>query len=166
MSFWATSSGQIATGDVQESGGFDPLPKGDYDGFLDKAEIQTWEGKKSINLRTRIGKRVIFLTLKCWDEDAKKRDRNLNLLVKFFQIAKVQMPAGEPDDMDLAKLCDKPMRFKLDVWETDDKQKSGNWLVNVDAVGAKAGESKPATAKAAPPKAAPSHPDEEDQIPF
>lgn len=162
MSFWQTSEGQQATGEVSDNS-FDPLAKGDYEGFIDKANVQTWEGKKSINLRTRIGKRVIFLTLKCWDDDTKKRDRALNLLVKIYQLAKVQMPNAEPDDMALAKLCDKPMMFKLDVWETDDKQKSGNWLVNVDAVGAKAGGS----VKAAPkPQQQSNSTEEEPDIPF
>lgn len=165
-SFWNTSSGTTATGEVNESSGSSHLEKGDYNGSLDKAENRVWEGKKSISLQLRTDKnRVTFLNLKCWDEDEAKRDRALNLLVKIFQCAKVALPNGEPTDADLAKLCNKPMRWKLDVWETDDKSKSGNWLVNVASAGATVAASKPAAP--APKPSAPTPADEyEEEIPF
>jgi hypothetical protein len=170
MSFWNTSAGTAATGEVAENN-FDPLPKGDYPAMLEEATVKVWEGVQSINLKARVidgpGKnRVLFLGLKCWDADSKKRDRAINLLVKLFQLTKAQMPAGEPDDAALSKITNKPLSLKLDVWEIDGK--SGNWLVNASEVGAVVtGKAAPAKTPAPAKKPAASNPgDFEDNIPF
>jgi hypothetical protein len=168
-SFWTVSTGGAATGEVAENN-FDPLPKGDYPAMLEEATVKEWEGVQSINLKARVidgpGKnRVLFLGLKCWDADSKKRDRAINLLVKLFQITKAQMPAGEPDDAALSKITNKPISLKLDVWEIDGK--SGNWLVNASEVGAVVGKAAPAKTAAPAKKPAASNPgDFEDDIPF
>ena len=152
MSFWNTSSGEKATGDVQEND-FAPLPKGDYICMFEEAKVDEYEGEQKIKLKARVvgdgfGKnRVLFLNLKCWDQSSEKRDKAIQLLVKIFGICKAKLPAGEPDDIALSQLCDKPISLKLGVWEMKDEGKSGNWLINADAVGAKAGAGKAAVAK-------------------
>ena len=147
MSFWTTSAGQEATGDVQESN-FDPLPRGWYLSMLESVEVDEYEGQKKVKIKARIvgegqGKnRVLFLNLKCFaGSDIKEtaRDRAIQVLVKMYNICKAKLPNGEPDDASLSQLVDKPMELMLDVWELEDKSKSGNWLMNVEAKGAKAG---------------------------
>ena len=147
MSFWTTSAGQEATGDVQESN-FDPLPRGWYLSMLESVEVDEYEGQKKVKIKARVvgdgpGKnRVLFLNLKCFaGSDIKEtaRDRAIQVLVKMYNICKAKLPNGEPDDASLSQLVDKPMDLMLDVWELEDKSKSGNWLMNVEAKGTKAG---------------------------
>ena len=150
-SFWSTSDGEKATGEVVESSGFDPLPKDWYISMLESVTVDEYQGQKKIKLKARVvgdgfGKnRVLFLGLKCWDDDEAKRDRAIQILVKMFNILGVKLPKGEPDDDDLADLVDKPIDLMLDEWEMENSKgelKSGNWLVNVEAKGTKAGKQK------------------------
>ncbi|MGN6704392.1 MAG: DUF669 domain-containing protein [Burkholderiaceae bacterium] len=148
MGFWQTSSGEKASGEVSDNN-FAPLPKGDYTAMFESAEIKVWEGIRSINLKTRIlsdfGKnRVLFFTIRAWDEDEKKRDRALNLLVKIHEVLGVPLPEDEPDDVSLSRITDKPIIIKTDVWKIEESGKSGNWLVNVKSVN-DTGSDKPAT---------------------
>jgi hypothetical protein len=172
-SFWATSNGEKATGEVTESN-FDPLPKAWYKSMFESASIDEYEGEKKVKFKARVvgegfGKnRVLFLNLKCWDEDEKKRDRAIQLLVKIFNILGVKLPKAEPDDADLSELVDKPLDLLLDVWDWEGK--SGNWLVNAEAKGVKAG-SEPAKVApkkpgAVPTKREPGDDDMDDDIPF
>ena len=177
-SFWQTSAGTEANGEVQENG-FDPLPKGNYLSMLESVEVDEYQGQKKVKIKARVigegfGKnRVLFLNLKCFsgpDIKEETRDRCINILVKMYNICKAKLPNGEPDDASLSQLVDKPMILKLDVWELEDKSKSGNWLVNVDSKGAKAGgeEKKPApkpSAKKPEPAREPGEYDDDD-IPF
>lgn len=180
MSFWTTSQGSEATGDVQESN-FDPLPRDWYLSMLESVEIDEYEGQKKVKIKTRVigegtGKnRVLFLNLKCFSGPGIKetaRDRAIQILVKMYNICKAKLPNGEPDDASLSQLVDKPMDLLLDVWELDDKSNAGNWLVNVEAKGTKAGGSHakaaPKAAAKAAPKAArePGGDDMDDDIPF
>lgn len=147
MSFWKTSSGTEATGEVEEMS-FDPLPKGWYTSMLEEVSVEEWEGQKKIKIKARIvgegfGKnRVLFLNLKAFEGDGIKdtaRDRAIQVLVKMYQLCKAKLPNGEPDDRSLSQLVDKPMDLLLEIWELEDKSKSGNWLVNCCAKGEKAG---------------------------
>ncbi|TAK97503.1 MAG: hypothetical protein EPO08_21170 [Rhodospirillaceae bacterium] len=147
MSFWKTSAGTEATGEVEEMS-FDPLPKGWYTSMLEEVSVDEYENQKKIKIKARIvgegfGKnRVLFLNLKAFEGDKIKdtaRDRAIQVLVKMYQICKAKLPNGEPDDRSLSQLVDKPMDLLLDIWELEDKSKSGNWLVNCAAKGEKAG---------------------------
>lgn len=174
MSFWTTSVGQEATGEVQEND-FAPLAKGWYLSLLESVEVDEYEGQKKVKIKARVigegaGKnRVLFLNLKCFSGDKIKetaRDNAIQILVKMYGICKVKLPNGEPDDDSLSQLVDKPMSLHLDVWELEDKSKSGNWLRNVEAKGVKAGTE---TAKATPKKPVNTGPGDEtdgDDIPF
>lgn len=147
MSFWSTSQGVQATGEVQEND-FAPLAKGWYLSLLESVEVDEYEGQKKVKIKARVigegaGKnRVLFLNLKCFAGEKIKetaRDNAIQILVKMYGICKVKLPNGEPDDDSLSQLVDKPISLLLDVWELEDKSKSGNWLRNVEANGVKAG---------------------------
>lgn len=150
MSFWNTSQGEQATGVVEEMS-FDPLAKGWYTSMLEEVSVEEYQDQKKIKIKARVvgegpGKnRVLFLNLKAFEgPDIKEtaRDRAIQVLVKMYGICKAKLPNGEPDDRSLSQLIDKPMDLLIDVWEKNDK--SGNWLVNVEARGAKAGGDTPA----------------------
>lgn len=171
MSFWTTSQGEQATGDVKENEGFDPLPKDWYLSMLESVEVDEYQGQKKVKIKARVigegfGKnRVLFLNLKCFpgaDIKETARDRAIQILVKMYNICKAKLPNGEPDDASLSQLVDKPINLYLDKWEIDDK--SGNWIVNVEAKGVQSG------VKAAPKKPAPSREpvsdDMDSDIPF
>lgn len=171
MSFWNTSEGTKATGEVQENNDFAPLPKGDYISMIEEASVDEYQGIKKIKFKARVvgdgpGKnRVLFLGLKCWDTESAKRDKAVQLLFKIFGICKAKMPRDEPTDEDLRQLCDKPISLKLGVWEIKDENKSGNWLINAEAVGAKAGAT--TTTKKPVAKVEPAFADGDDpDIPF
>ena len=147
-SFWSTSSGEQATGEVKESS-FDPLPKGWYLSMLESVEVDEYEGQKKVKIKARVigegneKNRVLFLGLKCFPGEKIKeetRDRAIQILVKMYNICKAKLPNGEPDDDSLSQLVDKPMNLMLDKWEINDK--SGNWLMNVEAKGVVVGEKK------------------------
>ena len=163
-SFWSTSSGEKATGEVQESN-FDPLPKGWYLSMLESVDVDECEGQKKVKIKARVigegnGKnRVLFLNLKCFPGDEIKeetRDRAIQILVKMYNICKAKLPNGEPDDSSLSQLVDKPLNLMLDKWELDDGSKSGNWLMNVEAKGVVVGKSAKPEKTAQKPTAKPS----------
>jgi hypothetical protein len=156
---------------------FDPLPKAWYTSMLEEVSVDEYQDQKKIKIKARVvgegpGKnRVLFLNLKAFEgPDIKEtaRDRAIQVLVKMYGICKAKLPNGEPDDRSLSQLIDKPMDLLLDVWEIDDK--SGNWLVNVEARGEKAGtatQAKPAPRQqAAPARQAPGFADMDSDIPF
>jgi hypothetical protein len=168
-SFWSMSNGEAATGEVVESN-FDPLPKDWYLSMLESVEVDEYQGQKKVKIKARVigegfGKnRVLFLNLKCFAGDEIKetaRDRAIQILVKMYNICKAKLPNGEPDDSSLSQLVDKPINLFLDVWELEDKSKSGNWLLNVEAKGVAAG------VKTAAKESAKAKQNEEyDDIPF
>jgi len=171
MSFWTTSAGEQATGEVKEND-FEPLPKDWYLSMLESVEVDEYEGQKKVKIKARVigegfGKnRVLFLNLKCFpgeDIKEKARDRAIQVLVKMYNICKAKLPNGEPDDASLSQLVDKPMNLMLDVWEIDGK--SGNWLQNVESKGVKVVKS---TVEKTPvvKKQVPTEDDDGDSIPF
>lgn len=173
MSFWTKSTGEQATGTVEDND-FKAIPKGPRKCIISKAEVKIWEGIKSVSFRFDIvegefSKRIIFAGLKCWDKDDKKRDRAIELLCKAFSVTNTKLPDGEPTDTDLAKLCDKPLMVNFGYFQPDEPGKEAiNFLKNFEAISKTV---KP-TAKTAPAKMAEFvEPDDsahvdEDSIPF
>lgn len=172
MSFWKTSTGVEATGDVQETN-FDPIPKSWQTCMLETAEVDEYEGQRKIKLKARVvdgeyKNRVIFMNLKAFEgPDIKdsQRDRAIQMLMKLYQVTKAKLPNGEPDDRSLAQLTDKPVDLYLDVWEINEK--SGNFLINVAAKGEQAGKGDMATNGKTPPQnKPPSGGGAMDDVPF
>lgn len=173
MSFWNVSTGEKATGEVQENN-FDPLPEGYYLCMLEEVKVNDYQGRKSIQVKARVvgdgfGKnRVLFMGLKAFDDDSKKRDRAINLLVKCANVTGAKLPDKEPDDIWLARLCDKPLQIKVGVYDLkkdDGSPLKGNFIQNFEGKAHKAGEGKAVAAKkevAATTNAS----DMDDDIPF
>lgn len=141
MSFWDTSDGVKATGEVKEND-FDPLPDGYYQTMEEEIKINEYQGKRTIQMKSRVigegfGKnRVLFLKLNAFDEDEKKRDRAINLLVKLANTLGVPLPKNEPDDTWLSKLTDKPHQTKLQKYafipNGGTETKVGNFIANFE----------------------------------
>lgn len=164
MSFWSTSTGEKATGEVKEND-FKPIPKGWYKQVFESIEIKdSVQYGKSINLKARIqgptnANRAIFTSLKPWDANEKKSDRAKNVLVAMYNAVGVALPKAEPDETSLDKLCNKSVEALYDVYEFENdkgEKIDGNWLVNVRGSSAK-------EAKKSEPKMVDA---EDDPIPF
>jgi len=182
MSFFSTSDGQqINTDGKFDSGGGDmpPIPKGTQVlSSIDQAKWSEYEGQRYIDLRWTIARpdeyanRKIFQKVKVNEPDMQKRDKALRMLAAIDANAGGKLVASEPTDESLiAALANRPMVLKLEVWELDDKSKTGNWVAQVGPYNKKAGDA-PVNPMSAPkaqaaPAAAPDPVDDfDDDIPF
>lgn len=184
MSFWNTTSGEKATGEVKENS-MEPLARGWYTCMLEEVANKEWEDDRYINLKARVvagpsSNRVVFLKLKVYETNsqyykAEARDNAIQKLVKLYSILKADTPKGEPDDRNLSQLIDKPLDIHLDVWKDNDtKEPKGNFIINFAARGSEAGNSTTTQARPAPSKTspvpkrkpAPDFSDMSDDIPF
>lgn len=178
-SFWKTSAGEEATGKVEETSGFAPIPREWYKSMFEEATVREWEGVKSVNLKTRVigegpfKNRVVFLKLKCWDEEDKKRDAAIQKATKISDTLGVKQPTHEPDDAYFSQWVDKPLDLLIDTFIPKDGSRPDGYpyLVNIDTKGAQSGvKAGSDPAKGAPKKAAPSREPGDDidsvDIPF
>jgi len=174
MSFWKTSAGTEATGEVKENN-LDALPKDWYTMMLEEVSNKEWEDDRYINIKARViagpmQNRVVFLKLKVYETNNKfykesARDNALEKLVRLYQILCVKLPAAEPDDRSLSQLSDKPLDVYLDIWKDQaTKEPKGNFITNFAAKGEKAGTAE--TAKKMPNKPAPGNSGVDSDIPF
>lgn len=141
MSFWNKSTGeQTQAQDSFESSGGEPIPeKTVVPAVASEMRWDSYDGERYVNARFEVvdGQykgRVVFLKLKFEGTD-KQRDRALDILATMDVITGaglMQLP-NEPSDMDLSKVCNKPMDIRLMVWEQEDKDEFGN--VKKDANG-------------------------------
>jgi hypothetical protein len=139
-SFWNVEGEDVRESEVKENS-FDntPVPVGWYAGILDKAEIKESDYGKSIKLQAdlKVGKdmKKCFLSLKCWEDDPKKRKRAIQMYSLLFKSLGKSPPDAEPDDEILSQLLGKKLGFKIEVYDMtgdDGKQLTGNWLSFVD----------------------------------
>lgn len=108
----------------------------------EEAKNDSYNGENYINLKWRVNlpkeyaNRVVFQKLKVYDQAKQKSAREMLAAIasnaggRLFQA----MMAGNeqmPSDASLQTLCNSPMVLLLDVWELDDKSKSGNWVRSV-----------------------------------
>lgn len=108
----------------------------------EEAKNDSYNGENYINLKWRVNlpkefaNRVVFQKLKVYDQAKQKSAREMLAAIatnaggRLFQA----MAAGNeqmPSDASLQTLCNSPMVLLLDVWELDDKSKSGNWVRSV-----------------------------------
>lgn len=169
MSFWQTSDGKKATGEVQANN-FDPVPKGTVPGIFESVEVDEYQGVRKIKLKTRVidgeyKNKVMYMNLNAFPGEGvtdKKRDRAINLFMKICNVLRVKPPENEPDDRFLSQLTDKPLDVGVDVWEMNGK--TGNYLTDVSARGEKAGASAPTPQRKPAPMMASGDPDID--IPF
>ena len=144
MSFFTLSDGQnVDNTGVMEMGGGDiaPIPKGtNVLAAADEAKIDEYNGERTIKIRWNVlqpeqyKNRKIFQKIKAFDNDSAVRDKALRMLVAIDTNCGGKLVASgqEPNDQSLtATLLNRPMVLGLEVWELDDKSKSGNWVSKV-----------------------------------
>ena len=176
--FWEVGGEDVRTSEIKEmEDSFAPLQKGIYLGLVESAEVKDGDYGKSIKLKLscKSGQdmKSASVSLKCWDNDDKKRKRAIGLLVKLYEVAGKKLPSGEPDNDSIGVVVGKKMGFDLDTYDMkseDGKELKGNWLrwvMPVDEAKAKglaeASDTPKPAAKQAPK---PSVDDFEDDIPF
>lgn len=175
VSFWNVDGEDVTKSEIKEQdNSFKPLPENWYQGLVDKIEVKDGDYGKSIRatLSCKVGNdmKKTSISLKCWDQDTKKRKRAIQMLVLLFRVAGKDLPRDEPSDENLQAIVGKKMGFKLGVYdmEMDGKQLTGNWLQYV-------GTSQEAKEKATAPKeevkkpatsAPPAMGEQDDDIPW
>ena len=152
VSFWNVDGEDVTKSEIKEQdNSFKPLPENWYQGLVDKIEVKDGDYGQSIRatLSCKVGNdmKKTSISLKCWDQDTKKRKRAIQMLVLLFRVAGKDLPRDEPSDENLQAIVGKKMGFKLGVYdmEMDGKQLTGNWLQYV-------GTSQEAKEKATAPK--------------
>jgi len=173
VSFWNVDGEDVTKSEIKEQdNSFKPLPENWYQGLVDKIEVKDGDYGQSIRatLSCKVGNdmKKTSISLKCWDQDTKKRKRAIQMLVLLFRVAGKDLPRDEPSDQNLQAIVGKKMGFKLGVYdmEMDGKQLTGNWLQYV-------GTSQEAKEKATAPKeevkkpsAPPAISEQDDDIPW
>lgn len=135
-SFWEVGGEDIRTTEIKElDDSFKPLEKGTYVGLVESAEVKDNEFGKSIKLKLscKVGQEMkkANVSLKCWDNDDKKRKRAIGLLVKLYEVAGKKPPASEPNNDSIGVIVGKKMGFDVDVYDMKNEngeQITGNWL--------------------------------------
>lgn len=152
VSFWNVDGEDVTKSEIKEQdNSFKPLPENWYQGLVDKIEVKDGDYGQSIRatLSCKVGNdmKKTSISLKCWDQDTKKRKRAIQMLVLLFRVAGKDLPRDEPSDENLQAIVGKKMGFKIGVYdmEMDGKQLTGNWLQYV-------GTSQEAKEKATAPK--------------
>lgn len=152
-----------------EIGGGEPLPNGTQVlAAADEARWVDYQGDSRIDIRWNVlspkeyAGRKVFQKLRVEDQDPKKAERARKMLAAIDANAGGHLMAANesPTDISLQRhLCGKPMVLRVSLYriQTDDGEKTGNW---VSAVSPRKG-SEPAPA---PKPAAPGP--EIDEVPF
>lgn len=144
MSFWSTVEKTENLGSFESAGGdFAPIPaKTQVLAAPEEAKWDEYNGERFINIKWQVlapkeyANRKVFQKIKV--EDAKKKEKAMRMLAAIDANAggKLMASGKEPtDDMLNKALCNKPMLLMLQVWETEDKSKSGNWVSAVSPRG-------------------------------
>lgn len=159
MGFWNLSDGKEAEAknDFEMGGGFEVIPDGSRVlAAVEECKDDEWEGERFFSLKWRIlegdyKNRIIFQKLKVFSQKEKQRDNAITMLAAIDANAggKLMASGKEPTDFAIASaLANRPMILLLRVWESDDKQKSGNYVAGVfgrqQTKAATAAKSKPA----------------------
>lgn len=171
MGYFDSVKDEENLGSFEVGGSLPPLPKGTQVlAAADEAKWDSYQSENFISIRWSVllpeehKNRVIFQKIRIEDADEAKRNRALRMLAAVDANAggKLMAAGVRPTDEALAScLTHKPMVLKLDVWETDDKSKSGNWVAAVSP--RKGGAAAP---KPEPAPAPVSAVDFDDDIPF
>lgn len=140
--FWNLSDGKAAESksDFELGGGFEVIPDGTRVlAAVEECKDDDWEGERFFSLKWRIlegdyKNRIIFQKLKVFSQKEKQRDNAITMLAAIDANAggKLMSSGKEPTDFAIASaLANRPMILLLRVWESDDKQKSGNYVAGV-----------------------------------
>ena len=142
MGFWNLSDGKEveSKSEFEAGGGFEVIPDGTRVlAAVEECKDDEWEGERFFNLKWRIldgdyKNRIIFQKLKVFSHKDKQRDNAISMLAAIDANAggKLMASGKEPTDFAIASaLANRPMILLLRVWQSDDKQKSGNYVAGV-----------------------------------
>lgn len=142
MGFWNLSDGKAveSKSEFELDGGFEVIPDGSRVlAAVEECKDDQWEGERFFNLKWRIlegeyKNRIIFQKLKVFSSKEKQRDNAITMLAAIDANAggKLMASGKEPTDLAIASaLANRPMILLLRVWESDDKQKTGNYVAGV-----------------------------------
>lgn len=173
MGFWNLSDGKAveSKSEFELGGGFEVIPDGSRVlAAVEECKDDQWEGERFFNLKWRIlegeyKNRIIFQKLKVFSSKEKQRDNAITMLAAIDANAggKLMASGKEPTDFAIASaLANRPMILLLRVWESEDKQKTGNYVAGVFS-------RQQTKASTAPKQSAPSSEqtmDFDDDIPF
>lgn len=191
MSFWQNYAQQAQqnqnAGSVEVGGGdLTPIPAGSKliaiveEAKFDTAKVFGTEIEHDIlSLKWKVidgpyKNRVIFQKVHCLPgSNPEKTDNGMQMLLAVDHNAggKITAKASsgqEPTEMDFAtQLTNKPMIIRVDVWETEDKSKSGNWINGVFSRGSTnpTTEAEAASAKQQAPAQKQQTPQQQQQTP-
>ena len=146
MSFFSQEQLQNNSGAFEIGGGtLAPIPKDTrVVATCEEAKNDSYNGESYLNLKWRINlpqeyaNRVIFQKLHIFDVVKGERAKGMLAAIghnsggKLFA-AMQQNNEQAPSDYSLQGICNAPMVLLLDVWELEDKSKSGNWVKAVSA---------------------------------
>lgn len=173
MGFWNLSDGKAVESkyEFELGGGFEVIPDGSRVlAAVEECKDDQWEGERFFNLKWRIlegeyKNRIIFQKLKVFSSKEKQRDNAITMLAAIDANAggKLMASGKEPTDFAIASaLANRPMILLLRVWESEDKQKTGNYVAGV--FGRQQTKAAPAPKKSSPSNEPPM--DFDDDIPF
>lgn len=142
MGFWNLSDGKAveSKSEFELGGGFEVIPDGSRVlAAVEECKDDQWEGERFFNLKWRIlegeyKNRIIFQKLKVFSSKDKQRDNAITMLAAIDANAggKLMASGKEPTDFAIASaLANRPMILLLRVWESEDKQKTGNYVAGV-----------------------------------
>lgn len=173
MGFWNLSDGKAveSKSEFELGGGFEVIPDGSRVlAAVEECKDDQWEGERFFNLKWRIlegeyKNRIIFQKLKVFSSKEKQRDNAITMLAAIDANAggKLMASGKEPTDFAIASaLANRPMILLLRVWESEDKQKTGNYVAGV--FGRQQTKASPAPKQSAPSNEPPM--DFDDDVPF
>ena len=173
MGFWNLSDGKAveSKSEFELGGGFEVIPDGSRVlAAVEECKDDQWEGERFFNLKWRIlegeyKNRIIFQKLKVFSSKEKQRDNAITMLAAIDANAggKLMASGKEPTDFAIASaLANRPMILLLRVWESEDKQKTGNYVAGVFS--RKQTKAAPAPKQSAPSNEPPM--DFSDDVPF
>ena len=139
MSFWQKQDGsQVENTTSFEMGGGDikPIPNNTaLIAAIEEAKWDSYKGDNYISLKWRVmrpaeyANRVIFQKLHVFDPKKGDKAKQMLMAIDANCGGKLARLNDAPEDHDLmTALIGKPMAAKVQVWELDDKSKSGNWI--------------------------------------
>lgn len=173
MGFWNLSDGKAveSKSEFELGGGFEVIPDGSRVlAAVEECKDDQWEGERFFNLKWRIldgeyKNRIIFQKLKVFSSKEKQRDNAITMLAAIDANAggKLMASGKEPTDFAIASaLANRPMILLLRVWESEDKQKTGNYVAGV--FGRQQTKASPAPKQSAPSNEPPM--DFDSDVPF
>ncbi len=141
MTFWKSQSGTKIDGSAENAhvGTFKVIPDNTTAAVTIKdIALKNYEGDEFYQAIYKIvdgdfkGSEVRH-NIKCFVADKKKRDREVNMLMRLYKICEKEIPNHQPEGNDLLQLKGCLLGVKIQEWFMDGKE--GNWISEIHALG-------------------------------